>query len=238
MIRRIVFFLAGCTLLFSTTVASAGLNTVADYTFDDNMAPAGFTETGAPSYAGGRVTLDGTSYLQGASPTTAVDNVVLEAIVDATAVGAFNFAASISNADSTNSGYGILAQSDSWHALTSNIGFPGSTPHRATPTGDVAIAYVRNGGDASLYVNGIPFDSGGSDGDPTIADAGVITIGGHEFDAPNGLFVGSIDRVRVSTFDQGGFLASDLLAVPEPVSAVLAGFAVMWCLLISRRRST
>jgi len=226
--------------LFADTV-NAALVVVGDYDFANNQKPAGFTENGDPTYSGGKLLLDGTGdYIQIGAPTTAVNDVVLEAIVSANAVGTFNFAASISNANKTNSGYGVLAQSGNWNALTSNVGFAGSTAHGTTPTPTVAIAYVRYGGNTSLYVDGTQYDSGGNDAAPGITDAGVLSIGAHYFDAPNGLFNGSIDRVRVSTIS-GTFDANDLLGpgdgtIPEPSTFALTILALLGLLACGQRR--
>lgn len=191
--------------------ADAVLTTVGDWDFADNMAPAGFTEFGDPTYAGGKLLLDGVGdYIQAPAPTTASDNMVLETIVSADAFGAFNFSASISNADGSNTGYGILGQGGEWRAINSGVGYPGAVPHGTTPTSTVALAYVREGGDSSLWVNGVQYNSGGADAFNSVTDAGVVTIAGHEFDVPNGVFDGAIDRVRVSTF-AGSFDPNDLL---------------------------
>ncbi len=198
-------------LVGMTTTAGAQLITVADYDFADDQAPVGFAEFGDPTYVDGQLVLDGAGdYIQAVAPTVATDNVVLETIVSAETFGVFNFTASITNADGSNSGYGVVAQGGSWRAITSGVGFPGLFPHGNPPTASVALAYVREAGDSSLYVNGLEFDSGGGDGNITLTDSGVITIGGHNFDVPNGVFDGSIDRVRVSTF-AGAFDPTELL---------------------------
>lgn len=194
------------------------LVTVADYDFEDNQAPAGATTFGDPTYTNGKLVLDGAGdYLQ-ISPAPigsgTSDNFVLEFIVNATSFGSFNFVGAISNASGTNTGYGILAENTQWNALVSGNGVAGSFNHGPPPTFSIALAFVRDGGDNSLYVNGTRYDNASSDGF-TLTDAGVLTIGGHGFDVPNGLFVGEIDRVRVSTFAPGAFQARDLLEFDE-----------------------
>lgn len=233
-----VFAIAAIAL---APAANAAITVVADYDFADNMAPTGFTEFGDPTYAGGKLLLDGTGdYIQATAPTTVTDNMVLEAIVSADVFGTFNFAVSISQADSLNTGYGLLGQSGNWNALRSLSAFSGSAAHGGAPTSTVAIAFVRVAGDSSLYVNGVQFNSGSGDLAPILVGAAVLSIGAHEFDAPNGLFNGSIDRVRVSTIS-GGFDAADLLgpgdgaAVPTP-AALPAGLALIGIIAARRRR--
>lgn len=195
------------------------LNVIADYDFADNQAPAGFSEFGNPTYANGRLVLDGNGdYLQ-LSPaplgSSTNDNFVLEAIVNATSLGAFNFVVSISNHNGANTGYGILMEGTQWRALVSGSGISGGHAHGPPPTFLTAIAFVREGGNNSLYVNGVKYDSGAGEGF-TLTDAGILTIGGHMFDVPNGLFAGEIDRVRISTFAPDTFVAArDLLSSDE-----------------------
>lgn len=188
------------------------LMVVADWDFGDDKAPAEFSIIGNPHFVDGMLRLNGTGdFLQAPAPTSATDNFVLEAIVSANAFGTFNFVVSVSNANGTNSGYGLVAQGGNWNALTSNVGFPGARPHAAAVTPKVALAYVRNGGDSALYVDGERYDSGSGDGGIQLAGAAVITLGAHPFDAPAGLFHGLIDRVRMSTFAPGTFDPAELL---------------------------
>ena len=209
----------------------SSLDVLGDWDFADNQTPSGFTEFGNPSYSGGQLVLDGSGdYIQIASPISAAenDNFVLEMIASADAIGAFNFIATVAPANGSNAGYGVLAQSGNWNALTSLSGFAGSTSHGSTPTPMVALAYVLNNGNASLYVNGVEFDSGSGDGF-TLSGPAVLTIGGHPFDAPNGLFNGSVDRVRISTFDPVDFSADDLLLAGDgtiPTTLALANTSV------------
>lgn len=221
-VTRILLLFTGASL----TNASATLNVAGDYDFADNQAPAGFTEFGNPTYADGKLLLDGDGdYLQAPAPSNQTNNMVLEAIVSASAFGAFNFAASISNEFGAAGGYGLVAQGSDWTAITSGVGFPGAAAHGGAPTPAVALAYVRENGNTSLYVNGVKFDSGGSDNTPALSGTGVITLGGNRSDAPNGLFNGSIDRVRVSTFT-GAFVPADLLGPTDGTAPTGVPFLV------------
>lgn len=212
----------------------SNLTTVADYDFEDNQLPAGFTSFGNPTYADGKLQLDGDGdYIQ-ISPAPigsgTSDNFVLEFIVNATAFNGLDFAGAISNAavgstpsHGTNTGYGVIAQGDEWRAITSNGGgSAGALIHGPPPTFLISLAYVRNGGDNSIYVNGVRYDNGAANGF-TLTDAGVLTIGGHGFDVTNNqsFFTGDIDRVRVSTFAAGTFQAADLLTPGEGAAPVI-----------------
>ena len=234
--------------------ANAALLTVADYDFENNLAPAGFTAFGTPTYSGGAMMLDGASYIQAAAPLddTTTDNFVLEAIVSATSFDNFDFGVAISSSPvGTNTGYALIAQGGNggnWEAITMGSGFPGSTPHGGAPTGNVALAYVRNGGGNSLYVNGVQILPIGGGQNFNLSGSGFITIGANPFDANNnnGIFNGSIDRVRVSTFDAGMFDSNDLLGpndggnvIPEPSSIIvwsLLGIAAVGYGCVRRRK--
>ena len=193
--------------------------TIADWSFTDNQTPGGFYVYGDPSYIDGKLLLDGDGdYLQASAPATITNNIVLETIVDAHSTGSFNFAVSISKADGSNSGYGLVAQNGYWRALNCNVCYVGEAPHGKIPTGNVALAYVRENGDSSLFVNGIQYDNRKDDGHIILGDECVITIGGHPFDIPGGLFVGSVDRVRFSSF-AGDFDPEFLLNPDEGTSS-------------------
>lgn len=214
-------------LALTAGASHAALTVVGDYDFSGNQTPAEFSEFGSPTYANGKLLLNGSTYIQAPSPLadSVSDNFVLEVIANANSFGGFNFVTSISPASGANFGFGVLAAGGEWSALTSSSAFVGSTPHGGGPTSTVALAYVFANGDASLYVNGARFDSGAGN-TFNLTYPAVLTIGAHPFDAPNGLFNGEIDRVRVSTFS-GTFNAGDLLGpgdgttIPEPGALLL-----------------
>ena len=189
----------------ASTSTHAALSVVADYDFDNNAAPAGFTDFGTPTYAGGQIVLNGTSGLSNvATPLSATDNFVIEAIVNATSFAGFDFVVA-NSVGAANSGYGILHEAG-WEGIHMGTAKFGSTASALnTP---VSIAIVRESGVSSLYVNGVASGALGS----VPATPTQINIGYNPSDGAAGGFNGSIDRVRLSTFTT--FNAADLLAAP------------------------
>ena len=231
--------------------SQAALTVAGDFDFSSNSTPAGFTETGTPTYAGGQLILDGNSYLQGADPLAgATDNYVVEAIVTATTFNSFDFAFARNDpagANGGNNGQGMLLQdfgagpgqigvlnsfSGATHGFTSGVN--SVTLPLNTPT---ALAIVQDGGTTFLYIDGVQvLETTGAAIVGTPTDLG---IGTHPFDGAAGALNGSIDRIRLSTFAAGTFDAADLLGpgdgtIPEP--SALSLFALAGLFLLRRFR--
>lgn len=218
--------------------AHAALNVVADYDFEDNATPAGFTELGDPTYSGGQLQLDGNDGLSNAAtPLTATDNFAVEAIVTLTQLDAFDFAVANSNGV-TNTGYGLL-QDNGWQAIVMGQALSAANASPVVLNTPVALAFVRDGGIGSFYVNGaFVANLNNNPVAPT-----QLNIGFNPADsvATSG-FNGSIDRVRLSTLS-GSFNTADLLGpgdgaapvVPAP-AALPAGLALIGAIAMRRRR--
>ncbi len=229
MIRKV-----SIAILLVCMVGIANAAVVADYTFDDASSLAPFTQAGAPTVSGGQLQLDGSSFLSIADPLAgATDNYVVEAIVTATSLGVFDFAFARNDpagANGGNNGQGMLFQDfgagpgqicvlNSFSGATNGFGAGPDSVVLAlnTPT---AVAIVQDGGTTKLYINGVMVNE-----TTTAAIVGTPTtlgIGTHLFDGAAGAFNGSIDQVRLSTFEAGQFSA-DALLVPEPATMLLLG---------------
>lgn len=219
-IRVLVCVLAAA----AASPAWATITTVADYTFNNNAAPSGFTAIGTPTYSGGQLILDGASALEIATPLTATDNFGLEAIVTPSTFDAFNFA--VANHDGANRGAGIVSIGSTdtiWQGLLERSAQFGSSP--SAMGSEVRLALVRDAGTTTLYVNGANYGT-----TTAVPDFGTgattLTIGGNRDNngALEGLFKGSINEVRLFTFAPNGFNpTTDLLThatVPEPSAIV------------------
>lgn len=216
----------------------ATITTVADYTFNDNAAPSGFTVIGTPTYNGGQLVLDGASALEIATPLTATDNFGMETIVTPSAFDSFNFA--LSNTDGANRGVGLVSigsEGTVWQGILERVGVFGSAT--AAVNAEIRLALVRNGETTTLYVNGV--DHGTTTNTPDVG-TGLTTLSvgcnRNNAGAIEGLFKGRINEVRLFTFAAGEFNAStDLLThatVPEPstvailITGVLGLLAYAW----------
>lgn len=238
---------------------SAELKILLDEDFASGRAPAGFIQHGNPTYMDGRVRLDGIDdYLQIASPLSAAqnDNFVLEFIAEPESLPRiaqqFAILGSISGTDGTvvpeqpgNNGFAISLQQGAWKALTSTVGFSGSVNYAQVPEGLVAVAYVRDGGQNALYINGRKYSSSSPRAQRGYTLRGskiVLTLGGHSYDAPKGLFKGAINHVRLSTFAPGSFDSTQLLTterarIPEPAAyGLLIGLLTLGWAMCRRPR--
>ena len=231
MIKQFAIALTTSSLLAAGT-ANAALSTVANYTFNDNQIPAGFAVVGsgaAPTYSGGQANFTGAAGIQIATPLTANDEFVIEAIATPTAIAGFDFIFSNTVAG-VNDGFGAIVENGNFVGL--NMGNAGFT---ADPAGDVtlnetrAVAFVRTGGTSFLYLDGSLVAQSNNNSVGTLA---LFNIGYNPSDGDASGFNGSIDQVRISTIS-GSFDSNDLLAVPEPSSLALLGLGG---LLMARRR--
>ena len=231
MYKNFAFAITGAAL-FATGSANAAVNNVATYDFEDNAAPAGFVVgVGSPSYAGGEIVLDGGSGITLAStPLTATDNFAMEARLTPSAVNVFDFALG-NTVGNTNTGYGILLENPgNWKLIRQGQIVLDSGVPVALNT-EVTVAYVRQNGTSQLYLNGSPI--GGTFGNS--AAPTQFNIGWNPHDGAAGGFNGTIDEVRLSTFDGSDTLTfgGDGFLVPEPTSLALLG---MGGLMVARRR--
>jgi hypothetical protein len=217
MLFRAAIFLV-TTFAILPCLSCAQVETTADFTFDNgtNLGAGGlgFSVFGDASISGNQLQLDGTGdYLTITNPfgVGVTDNFALEAVVTAEAatVGGFNFIFAM-NEGTSNNGFGGLLQSGSTIGIGSG---QGPAFFAATPTGllprTFSVSVVRQNGNNFLYVDGVIFDDGVADGLNGAGSLDTLAIGAHNFDAPNGLFNGSIDRVRLVTFGAFDVLSTD-----------------------------
>ncbi len=241
--------------MLSFATVQAVSTTVALYGLEGSVGPVGSPVTGvgasavnldvfgdpqyiaddAPSPVSGStsVSLDGSGdYLQsvaGDVPTTAIDNIGMEAWVKANSYPAFSFAANLGFGGGHAGGFGILAQDFGsgmkYHILYNGVGIPASSTTLAVTGEWIHLAAVIDGGTARLFVNGVEEDTGSGLPAPINADD-HMTIGGNPWDVPNGVWNGLIDYVRIFTFNPGEFSISDLsyenLEASEPKPSNMA----------------
>ena len=199
-------WVAAAVILLGGPSARATITTVASYDFNNNATPAGATAVGSPTYANGQLVLNGSSCLSMASPISATDNFGMEVICTPTANDSYNYSLSLNNG--ANNGWGILQLSGAYQGVAEGAqnGFFGNAgAGSAVPGVTVRLALVRAGGVTTLYRNGVAV------GTTTAISRDIpakFTIGGNQLNTTpvfEGFFEGSIDEVRVFTFDAGAF---------------------------------
>jgi hypothetical protein len=89
---------------------------------------------------------------------------------------------------------------------------------------DANLALVRERGITTAYLNGVPIGSTDRSS-PNLGALTTLTIGANRHTSGNleGFFIGSIDRVRLSTF-RGSLATSGLLGAANPQLEVLADY--------------
>ena len=185
------------------------LNVFGDPRYDTDVAP--LSMTGSSS-----VSLDGAGdYLQSAAgdvPTTAVDNIGIEAWCKANSFGSFSFVANLGFGGGQPRGFGLIEQGGKWRLLYNGVGYPAISTSASVTGQWVHLAVVIDGSIARLFVNGVEEVTNAVAGTPgaisNVTDH--MTIGGNPWDVPNGVFDGLIDHVRIFTFNPGEFDVSDL----------------------------
>ena len=149
--------------------------------------------------------------------TTATDNFGLELWVKPDSTAAPQCLAY--NGDSSSSGWGIYVFNDAYVGVIGGVNFVGA----ATATAGVwtHVALVCDGGNLTLYVNGVA--TGTAPWLPA-TPSGRFTVGVQPQTLNDEFFAGGIDDVRVFAFAAGAFSPSDLLynyGAPKPAGMTL-----------------
>lgn len=173
------------------------------------------------------VQFDGSSqYLSNAVVTAARNNVGLEAWVRADSVTSGLHIIAY-NGSTSGDGWGLHRNGSSFGVLFAGVATFGSVP---VVTGQwVHLAWVRDNGTSTLYVNGSPVATSSST--PQVPTAGFALGTRPEFPA-SAFFGGAIDEVRVFTFTAGRFSPDDLLLNRQriltlPASNIMANGATL-----------
>lgn len=232
-------FISYITLVISS---QAAITVTLHETFDDNTTPGTFfVQAGTPTYSGGQLELNNSTWLSGSSGLGAInDNFGLEIIGTFSAFESFDFLATLtSNSFPFNQGIGILAQFGQFQAVTSAVGSFGYT-HQ--DTSEYYFAIVRDQGVNKFYIDNLLMGQATQD---FMGTAATLNLGAHPLDAPNGLLNGSINEVRTFSFIGGEFQEfEDLLrrpplstpeSPPEPSSALLLAIG-SFAVILKRRK--
>ena len=229
--RTVTITAIACLLATFSSATQAGLITVGDWDFADNQTPAGFTEVGNPTYAGGELIVDGNDAINLATtPLWAAGEFVVEAIISANAFGDDDF---LSNGNGLWAIQLSAKNGDRWGSKVAGHDFIGHLP--GTTDTKVAVAFVCTGGVATFYLDGVP-DNADVGFVPGLPAGQLLTIGAR--DGGIEFFNGSVDRVRLSTIS-GSFDPADLLTsadgtIPEPATLSLLTLGAL--AILKRRR--
>lgn len=216
--RKLCFALA--VLLVCAGAAQAALTVVGDWHFDS--APSGFTVMGtapATPYSGGQMQCDG-NWLLSLSPS--VTTVTTDFIIELLATpSSYNGEVALSYGNESNNPqifvYDGFGATDDWCGDISGIGAAGNGP--ANGTSAAALVADSSSGTMMFYIDGVlqSNDTGWDDVYPPVEVPGAITIGGWDQNgSPGFFFQGTIDRVRISTFDAGTFDTGYLMGSTDP----------------------
>ena len=150
--------------------------------------------------------------------TDAIDNFGLELWVKPDSADAPQCLAY--NGDSSSTGWGIYLANGLYVGVIGGVAFVGGSP--AAQGVWTHVALVRDGGVATLYVNGV---SAGADASEPGSPSGAFGVGvAPQTSNTEFLAGGTIDEVRVFVFAAGEFNPSDLLynyGRPKPASMTL-----------------
>ena len=119
------------------------------------------------------------------------------------------------NGHTSTSGWGLYQFGATYGALFGGVIIFGSGP--ATAGVWTHLALVRNGGTATLYVNGV---ASGTVPDSPNVPAGRFAVGAQPQSLAAEFFVGALDEVRVFTFQPGQFSPDSLLYQPKPPTGI------------------
>lgn len=140
--------------------------------------------------------------------TTVTNNVGIEAWVRSNGRTANN-ATIAYNGNTASSGFGLFRIGPNWAFLLGGVVLGGTSP---VTTDWTHLAFVRDNGVGTLYVNGTPAATTNAAPNPA---AGNFLVGGNPLVATE-WFDGLIDEVRLFTFNPGEFQVSDLNLGPQP----------------------
>lgn len=224
---------AAMLVLLSAGASFGEVKTLVQYRLgeDDSGAAAGnavesttmpnekpMTATGKPTYvavpadaphAGWSklaIAFTGKDYLQRSGLAIPNDNFGIEAWVKADTEDGFHYVVSFG---SGVQGFSLVRNKKGYQVLLGGVNLVGWS--NDVPAGQwVHIAVVRNNGHTEFYCNGQAM--GGSDQKPNAAGEHEGFAIGASGDGKEGFFSGTVDEVRVFTFEAGKFNAADLQA--------------------------
>jgi hypothetical protein len=147
--------------------------------------------------------------------STLIDNFGIECWVKPVSAGGIQVIAY--NGNTSLSGWGLFINGSTYMALLGGVTEFGSGV--VVPNTWTHLALVRNGGTATLYVNGIPEGTNITAPNPVLGAFGLAAPP----EAPaSEFFTGELDEVRVFTFAPGKFSDSDLLVNHNDMVVTLA----------------
>jgi len=198
------------------TPTNATLETVYDFTFEGDAAPAGFSVVGSgtASFSDGQIHLDGACALEGPTPGQALYNgSTLSGPADDFGMEIMftlhstepPFGFLLSDNNGANHGAALLYDGGSKFLGGLSMNAFEYLSATAASTGiEVRMAYVRSGGTTAIYVNNVLATTTGAG---LTAWPTLLTIGANRDNSGNleGFINASIRKVRVFTFAPGQF---------------------------------